>query len=140
MWEPRAEAEVRSYKRSHARLQLLSPEGQILGWKEYTPCVLVRFYSGIPRITSQPTVTQPAVKTAGCWGPLVAMCLALSPLYCPEAQKHAINDGNCGPTTVSFFSLHTYCMYSMLETVTARHILQKTPMISFSTLNSTVFL
>lgn len=129
-WEQRAEAEVKSCKRSHARLQLLSPKGQILGWKEYTPCVLVRFYSGIPHITSQHTVTQQALKTAGCWGPLAAMCWALSPLYGPEAQKHAIIDGNWSPTTVSSLSfLPTYSMYNMFETVR-----QKPHMISFATL------
>ena len=71
-------------KRSHAEATVTQPQGSGKGWKEYTPCLLEGFYSGIPRITLQSTVTQPALRTAGCRGPLVAMCWAPSPLYCPE--------------------------------------------------------
>lgn len=101
LWE---HTEVCSCKCSHAKATVTQPQGSGKGWKEYTPCLLERFYSGIPHITLQSTVTQPAVTTAGCRGPLVAMCWAPSPLYC----KHAVIHGSWSPTSVSYLLLKWY--------------------------------
>lgn len=83
------------------RLQLLSPKGQILGWKEYTPCLLVKvlqLHTSHYFTADSNTGSTQHSEVLGSPGRHVLGPVAVIP---PRLTEHVAIHSNWGPTTVS---------------------------------------
>lgn len=92
-----------------------APEGQTWACKEYTPCLLVTFLQWNTSHTFTARSNTARTRAAGCWGPLVAMCRAPSPLYCSESQNTlsltATGSRNCFTSLTRISFQHIYAWH-----------------------------